>query len=228
MYRYEMHCHTEYASACSRLDAKTLVAMYKASGYDGVVVTDHFLNGNTTVDRTLPWEEQIEAFCRGFQEVKKEGDAAGLKVFFGLEYSYFGTDFLTYGIGKTWLMAHPRLLELSVREYLKLTAKSGALNVQAHPFREADYIDHIRLFPSCVEGLETCNACRDDRCNRLADNLANEYGLLKIGGSDCHWQGQPTLSGVQTERPAETLEQLLALIRGGGASVFETENKFRS
>ena len=225
MYRYETHCHTKYTSACSRLDAKTLVRMYKESGYDGVVVTDHFLNGNTTVDRTLPWEEQIESFCRGYERVKKEGDAVGLKVFFGFVYSYLGTDFLTYGLDKTWLKAHPKLLELSVREYLKFTAESGALNIQAHPFREADYIDHIRLFPSCVEGLETCNACRDDRCNRLADNLANEYKLLKIGGSDCHWEGQPVLSGVETEYPVENLAQLIAAIRSGQSSVFETKNK---
>lgn len=225
MYRYEMHCHTKYTSACSRLDAATLVGMYLENGYDGVVVTDHFLNGNTTVDRSLPWERQIDDFCRGYERVREEGDKVGLKVFFAFEYSYLGTDFLTYGPDKEWLKARPRLLELSVREYLMKMREEGMFVAQAHPFREADYIDHIRLFPSCMEGLETYNACRDERCNRLADYLAEEYSLLKIGGSDCHSENQPVLSGVQTEQPAESMEQLVAAIRGGRAHVFHTENK---
>ena len=226
MYRYETHCHTLYTSACSRLDAVTLVRLFLENGYDGVVVTDHFLNGNTTVDRSQKWEKQIDDFFIGYEKVRDEGEKRGLKVFFGFEYSYRGTDFLVYGMGREFLKAHPGLLSLGTRAFLSLARESGALTVQAHPYREADYIDHIRLFPSCVEGLETCNACRDDRCNRLADNLANEYGLLKIGGSDCHRESQPILSGVETERPVENLAQLIAAIRSGQTSVFETENNF--
>ncbi len=45
MYRYETHCHTLYASACSSLDAETMVALYLANGYDGIVVTDTFSTG---------------------------------------------------------------------------------------------------------------------------------------------------------------------------------------
>ena len=93
MYKYELHCHTAKVSACSRMGAEELVELYLENGYDGIFVTDHFLNGNTTVDRRLPYEEEIEAFCRGYEEVKA---AAGerLRVFFGFEYSYLGTDVL--------------------------------------------------------------------------------------------------------------------------------------
>lgn len=224
MYRYETHCHTKYTSACSRLDASTLVRMYRENGYDGVVVTDHFLNGNTTVDRSQSWEKQIDAFCFGYEQVAEAGEKVGLKVFFGLEYSYFGTDFLTYGVDNPWLKAHPELMKMSVREYLAFLRRNGVLAVQAHPFREADYIDHIRLFPSETEGIETCNACRDARCNRLAEVLADAYGLLKIGGSDCHSASQPVLSGVETQSPVADLNELIEAIRSGKASVFTTEN----
>ena len=67
MYLLETHCHTKYTSACSRLDAETLVSLYLQNGYSGVVVTDHFLNGNTTVDRALPWERQIDDFFIGYE-----------------------------------------------------------------------------------------------------------------------------------------------------------------
>mgnify|MGYP000842334657 CR=1 FL=1 len=54
MYKYELHCHTAKVSACSRMGAEELVELYLENGYDGIFVTDHFLNGNTTVDRRLP------------------------------------------------------------------------------------------------------------------------------------------------------------------------------
>ena len=171
--------------------------LYKSNGYDGIVVTDHFLNGNTTVNRGLPWEKQIEEFFRGYEQVEKEGRKEGLKVFFGLEYSYLGTDFLTYGLTQKWLKAHTDLLDLSVKEYLARMREEGALTVQAHPYREADYIDHIRLFPS------------------------------DVGGSDLHTASQPLLSGVETEEEVFDLAGLIGCIRAGKAVPFLTENQFR-
>lgn len=227
MFRYETHCHTIYTSACSRLDAKTIVRLYKSNGYDGIVVTDHFLNGNTTVNRSLPWEKQIEEFFRGYEQVEQEGRKEGLKVFFGLEYSYLGTDFLTYGLDRHWLKSHTDLLDLSVKEYLARMREEGVLTVQAHPYREADYIDHIRLFPSDVEGIETINAGRTPLCNRLGDFLAQEYGLLKTGGSDLHTASQPLLSGVETQEEVFDLAGLINCIRAGKAVPFLTENQFR-
>ncbi len=216
-----------YTSACSHLDAKTIVRLYKSNGYDGIVVTDHFLNGNTTVNRALPWEEQIEEFFRGYEQVEREGRKEGLKVFFGLEYSYLGTDFLTYGLTRHWLRSHADLLKLSVKNYLALVRKEGALTVQSHPYREADYIDHIRLFPSDVDGIETVNAGRTPLCNRLGDFLAQEYGLLKTGGSDLHAVSQPLLSGVETQAEVFDLAGLIGRIRARKAVPFLTENQFR-
>ena len=108
MYRYETHCHTLYASACSSLDAETMVALYLANGYDGIVVTDHFFNGNTAISPSLGWKERVGAFYGAYMNVRKEGEKRGLKVFFGFEYSYSGTDFLAYGMGPDFLCAvHP-------------------------------------------------------------------------------------------------------------------------
>ena len=142
MYKYELHCHTAKVSACSRMGAEELVELYLENGYDGIFVTDHFLNGNTTVDRRLPYEEEIEAFCRGYEEVKA---AAGerLRVFFGFEYSYLGTDVLCYGWDKEKLKALPQIMQMSMREFCDFCRDNGALAVQAHPFRE----DLYRSYP---------------------------------------------------------------------------------
>ena len=80
--------------------------------------------------------------------------------------------------------------------------ENGALVFQAHPYREASYIDHIRLFPGCVNGVEVINACRTDFENQMADAYAEAYGLLKLAGSDnhngCH---RKSLAGVATDTP---------------------------
>lgn len=226
MYLLETHCHTKYTSACSRLGAETLVSLYLQNGYSGVVVTDHFLNGNTTVDRTLPWERQIDDFFVGYEKVKQEGEKRGLCVLAAFEYSYFGTDFLVYGMDGAFLKKHPEIMRMSVRAFLSFARANGALCVQAHPYREAEYIDHIRLFPSDCGGVETVNAARDGRCNRLADILAEAYSLPKTGGSDLHAAGQKLLSGVETDIPIESIADFIAAVREGRAKPFLKENVF--
>ena len=79
---------------------------YKEMGYTGLIISDHFLNGNTTVDKTLPWEQQVAEFERGYLAAKEEGDKIGLDVFFAWECSMSG-DFLIYGLDKEWLLANP-------------------------------------------------------------------------------------------------------------------------
>ncbi len=226
MFRYETHCHTRYSSACSQLDAETLVSLYLKNGYAGVIVTDHFLNGNTAVDRSLPWERQIDGFSVGYEKVLAEGEKRGLQVFFGFEYSYLGTDFLVYGMGRKFLKEYPEIMRADVRAFLALARERGALCIQAHPYREAAYIDHIRLYPSDVDGMETVNAARDARCNRLAEFLADEYGLLKTGGSDLHAAGQSLLSGVETQEPLADVFGFIAAVREGRAKPFLKHNEY--
>lgn len=58
-----------------------------------------------------------------------------------------------------------------MKDKLSFLMESGALVIQAHPFREADYIEYIRLFPRSVLGVEDINACRGDKENEFAKNM---------------------------------------------------------
>ena len=62
MYKYELHSHTAKVSACSRMREQQKNKLYLENVYDGIIDTDLFLNGNSRVDRRLPYEEEIEAF----------------------------------------------------------------------------------------------------------------------------------------------------------------------
>ena len=74
--------------------------------------------------------------------------------------------------------------------------------IQAHPYREASYIDHIRLFPRCVHGVEVINSSRNDFENNMAKLYAKNYELIEFAGSDNHRAGnQPILAGMCSKTP---------------------------
>lgn len=81
LYLYETHLHTTAASACARSSGAEYISFYKSLGYAGIIVTDHFFNGNCSIPDNLPWEERVNLFCRGYEEAKAEGDRQGLQVF---------------------------------------------------------------------------------------------------------------------------------------------------
>lgn len=194
-YLYETHLHTKETSACSHNTAEELVRAYKAAGYTGIMVTDHFYRGNCGVDRDMPWEDWVDAFCKGYENAKAVGDDVGLQVFFGWEESYQGTDFLVYGLTKEWLKQHPEIKEVTIEEQYKLVHDAGGMVIHAHPFREAWYVPEIRLFPQAVDGVEICNASHfgkdpqeDGRSmfDVRALEYANKHNLPRTGGSDIH------------------------------------------
>lgn len=225
-HKYETHTHTSEVSKCSGISAVELVQLYREYGYSGVCITDHFLNGNTTVPSELSWSERVELFCKGYQNAYQEGRQIGIDVFFGWEYSYLGTDLLTYGLDKEWLLNHPEVLSIDVNQYCDLVHKYGGFIVHAHPFREAEYIDMIRLLPRKVDAVETDNSCRTDFENKLADQYADNYSLLKIAGSDNHSGKLERLSGLQLSRPLKNINDMVSSIRKGEAELFSGHVNF--
>ena len=196
MYVYETHCHTDIVSRCSRFRPEDVVDFYLKNGYAGVFITDHFLNGNcvdSLRDRSVPFKKRICGFCEGYKAVKRLAGEK-LQVFFGFEYSYGGTDVLVYGWDEEKLSGLPEITDMDMRSFIRFANDNGALTIQAHPFREASYIDHIRLYPE-VKGIETFNAMRDDRTNRLADFYASEYNKIKFSGTDNHGYNIPEYIG---------------------------------
>lgn len=222
MYRYETHLHTAPVSKCARASVRESLEFYKSLGYDGVFITNHFLDGNASVDRSLPYDEQIEYYFSDYEEGVRLSEEIGIKVFFGVEISNRGTDFLVYGLDKEWFLAHPEIMQMKKSEELKLFMDSGALVIQAHPYREAAYIDHIRLFPRCVHGVEIINASMNEFVNGMAKHYADSYGLLHFAGSDNHSAGNRCyLAGMETEKPMENEADFIQNVLDGKAKVFD-------
>lgn len=221
MYKYETHLHTSPVSACAHATVKEALKFYKSLGYGGVFITNHFIDGNISINKSKPYAEKIEFFFSDYEKGVKIGREIGIKVFCGVELSYRGTDFLVYGLDKEWFLKHPQIEQMSKSEELAYFMKSGALVIQAHPFREGSYIDHIRLFPRCVHGVEAINAERTDFENRMAEIYAENYGLLKFAGSDNHnGKKQKKLAGMCSAVPILNEQDFVNRVKNGEMELF--------
>lgn len=229
MYRYETHLHTAPVSRCAKATVEQNLEFYKKMGYDGIFITNHFIDGNINIDRSLnlPYEEVINFYFSDYEEALELGKEIGIKVFLGVELSYKGTDFLVYGLDKEWFLAHPEILEMKRSEELKFMAENGALVIQAHPFRLGGHIDHIRLFPHCIHGVEVINSGRTEKENEMAKQYCENYGLAKIGGSDNHSAGKhKKLVGVCSKEPICSVQDFIEKVKNFEVEVFTLENEF--
>ena len=222
MYLYETHLHAQPISACARVSIRDNLEFYKQKGYTGVFMTDHFVDGNYAREaRSLPYDERIRYYFSAFKEGKRLGEEIGIEVFYGFEMSYGGTDFLVYGIDEEWCLVHEDMDKMPKSQLLKLLMAEGGLVIQAHPFREAGYIDHIRLFPRCIHGTEVFNACRTDFENKLAEQYSENYGLIRFSGSDNHIGADlPRLGGMATEAPIQSERDFISAVLCGNAKPF--------
>ena len=213
-------------SKCGKVGVRDNLEFYKRHGYDGVFITNHFLDGNINISPDVPYDERIEFYCSDYEEAAELGKEIGIKVFFGVEMSYGGTDFLVYGLDKAWYFSHPEIMEMNKSRELQYLMDNGALVIQAHPFREARYIDHIRLFPRQVHGVEVINGCRKEEENAIAKLYAAHYGLLEFAGTDNHeGKARAILAGVSTEKPINSVEEFINAVMNKEINIFSYKNE---
>ncbi len=221
MFKYETHLHTSPVSACARASVREVLECYRELEYDGVFITNHFLDGNINIDRDLPYEEKINFYFSDYEEGVRLGREIGIKVFLGVEMSYGGTDFLVYGLDKEWFLSHPQIMQMKQREKLAFLMENGGYVVQAHPFREASYIDHIRLYPQNVHAIEVINANRTQTENYMARAYAEAYGLAQTAGTDNHQgRAQSEFAGVATREPIESELDYINMVKNGLVEIF--------
>lgn len=221
-YIYETHLHTNQASACAHNTGREMAQACHAAGYTGMIVTDHFFYGNSCIDRTLPWKDWVEAFCRGYEDAAEEGARLGLQVFFGWESNYDSTEFLIFGLDKEWLLSHPQIRDASIEEQYQLVSEAGGMVIHAHPFRKEDYIPEIRLFPDYVDGVEGANATHASKKSQYhnqplfdvqAREYAAQYNLPMTAGSDIHSKDL-FLGGMAFPHRLRDIRDFIAAVKG--------------
>ena len=224
MYKYELHAHTSECDRDAHLSARELVHLYKNAGYDGMVITDHYIERFYTLwfpeeVAGLTHEQQVHRWLKGFRTAREEGEKVGFTVLPGAEVRFDGypNDYLLYGLHEEFFCTVPRLNELkNIGELLALMPE-GVCVVQAHPYREGMAVDD----PRGLFGLEVYNGGTDDFRNGLARLTAEHYGLAMTSGSDIHDRSRLAKGGIMTERRIRTPEDLTAVLREGAYTLIE-------
>ncbi len=227
MFYYELHSHTTAASLCSIVDPEAYVKFYLNMGYSGMVVTDHFYHGNTSVNRRLPWDMFIDEYCEGYYRAKREGDKYGFTVFFGFEQKFYdGNDeYIVLGISPEWLKNHPEIRDMQRIEFFKIIREVGGFVIQAHPFRERHYISDIRLSLNYVDAVEVFNLGDTDEQSRRSYEYAKNLGLPMTSGTDIHSiHDREVVGGVGFEKKISTIEELIEEIKFGRAALAPSEH----
>lgn len=225
MFKYETHLHTSEGSKCGTSTGAEMARKYKDEGYDGIFVTDHFFNGNSAVPRELPWKERIELYCKGYENAKELGEKIGLDVFFGVEYTYYGADFLLYGPDKQWLIENGNILDVNyeINKVLDYVRSCGFFVVHAHPFRDCDYIKRFTLCPHNVDAIEIINASHSNKeFDKRAETYAGWYDFPVTAGSDSHNTTDRYYGGgILTETPIRSYLDYKEAVLNGKATLLK-------
>ena len=212
---YETHMHTSQASACGRSPGRDYIQKYMDAGYSGIIITDHFFRGNCGIDRHLSWKERVHLFCKGYEDAREAGAKLNFPVFFGWEENYEGDEYLIYGLDEAWMAEHPEMERWSRLEQYEQVHAAGGCVIQAHPFRERDYIHMIHLSTKCVDAVEGVNSANSLESNGLAMRYAKLLGLPVTGGSDNHCADNmryDRLAGVAFDKPLESIHDYVDAI----------------
>ncbi len=213
-YIYETHSHTSEASACGMVAGKDYITYMKQKGYSGMIITDHFFNGNSCVPRSLPWKDRVDLYCSGFDHAFEASRGRHFSVFFGIEFNFEGDEYLLYGVDKSWLLEQGDILTKSRKEVYTRVHQGGGIMIQAHPYRERGYLKDIRLTPSVSDGIEIYNAANGDHQNVRALAYARDLQVPVTAGSDIHYFHDKPLGGMmfssRLESTAEFAEQVMA------------------
>ncbi|MBR0219880.1 MAG: PHP domain-containing protein [Clostridia bacterium] len=226
MYSYELHMHTAETSKCGRSPARDMVKAYYDKGFSGVVITDHFINGNSYANDPETWKEKMDVYLRGYRAAKEAGDELGISVYFGVEYTHLGgngEDYLLLGLKPEHLYRELENCDKWSIEYLCDQVHAlGGIVIRAHPYREAHYIRHpgIERPGLPIDAVEVFNAGNSQEIfNVKAQELALREGKPWTAGSDSHRTEDAGRAFVAFEEKPADYAELCDFIRRGKALV---------
>lgn len=214
MYKIETHLHTNHVSKCGHLSASEIVKGYADAGYSALIVTDHY--NRTTfdflgIDPAAPGDK-LTPFLDGYRRVREEAEKVGIRVFRGAELRFdeCDNDYLFYG----WLddvLAEPEeVFRMGIAGFAPMARAAGGLIIQAHPYRRSCTPAIARY----LDGVEVRNMNpRHDSHNDRAEAYAEEYGLIRTSGSDCHRTEDIGLGGIVINYLPSDVLSMTRLIR---------------
>ncbi|MBE6814377.1 MAG: PHP domain-containing protein [Ruminococcaceae bacterium] len=219
MMKYELHSHTAETSQCANITAQELVEKYKELGYSGIVITNHYSDFTFSLKEMFNKKLRSEHYLAGYREAKKY-ETEDFSVFLGIELRFFlnGNDYLIFGVTEELVEKMPFLLPMYLKRTSKFFKKNGCILIQAHPFRPYIY----RANPKYLDGVEIINGKSSKEENKKALKWAEKKSLkIRTAGSDCHRESGAGISGIITNEPIKTNDDLLRILKNGEFEIIE-------
>ena len=215
-YKIELHAHSSPVSRCSEAPVPDLVETYAKLGYDGLVLTNHFIYDYSTCMQGRTVEEGLAIWLNDYREAVKIGKEHGLRVYLGAEIRFTENenDYLIYGLTEKMLSEIYALLPYGVENFRKTYEMPDSVFIQAHPFRNG----MVDVDPALLDGIETFNMHPGQKSRNAVVNFfaGDDYGI-RIVGSDFHFlSGRgPAVSALRTRTLPEDSFGIAAILKSG-------------
>ncbi|MBQ8345874.1 MAG: hypothetical protein IJY42_06400 [Clostridia bacterium] len=195
-YRTELHTHTSPVSACSKVTAPRVVALYHQFGCDALTITNHlnplWMEGDP--------KERAREYLLDYELACEAAEGTGMRILFGVEIRFpeNANDYLVYGVCPDDVEHFIRLLPYGIETFYKEAKTERNVILQAHPFRS-----NMELAPlTAIDGIESMNLHqRHNSKIAVATRYAKEHDLLVSGGSDFHQEIDLGLCVARTQQP---------------------------
>lgn len=215
MFKYQMHCHTSPCSGCAHMSPLELVNALHDGGYSGCVITNHFYNGNSGIDRSMLWTDFVGAYENDFLECKAYAKKYDIDFLFGIEEHFGnGREILCYGVTPEMLRAHPELQERNLKLWYETMSALGVVVVQAHPYRARKHISEVGPFSvEFLDGIEVYNYRNYPEENEQAKAFAEQHpDFILTSGSDAHITEVVPHAGIMTQKRIISEKELAAVL----------------
>lgn len=223
MYKYDLHVHCAVGSDCASNTVKELMVRYKEIGFSGFALTNHFLHGNTGINRSLPWVDFVKEYSALYYNALETAQKLDFDLLFGIEEGYNrGKEFLVYGISPEILLKHPELQNYGIENWSRVVRENNGFIAYAHPFRIASYIPDPYTMPdiSLVDGIEAYNRANKPESNELAFDNFKDSGKILIAGGDIHCTDFNDTFGIQVGERIKTTEKLAKVLKSNNFEIY--------
>ena len=189
----DLHIHTRYGSACSRLEPQALVAAAKKLGLSAVGITEH----------DYLWDAD---------KIRDLASSSGLIIFRGIEVASDQGHLLVFG-----LEVYPK--DISCAERLREAVdRTGGVIIAAHPYRHTPgAVSWKKMGKRPVFRLaheaEAFNGISSDTDNEMAFQLCRRLGFRGVAASDAHAPHQVGLGVTIFDSPIRNDQELAEALK---------------
>jgi hypothetical protein len=106
-------------------------------------------------------------------------------------------------------------MDMTRHELLEAVHKAGGAMIQAHPYRERDYLEDIKLAPTACDGVEVYNAANSANMNALGYEYCAKLGLPMTAGSDIHYYNDKSMGGMLFEKKIGSVKEFAEAVKAG-------------